>query len=149
MRLRFTFETRVMAIARPRQDQCCALPLFTCCVSAGFPSPADDYLEGRLDLNQYLVSNAVATFFVRVAGDSMIGAGIHPGDLLVVDRSLQPTNGKIIIAVVDGELLVKRLRVTSGQVTLMAENPHYPPLILKDEMDLTVWGVVTSVIHSL
>ena len=79
----------------------------------------------------------------------MIGAGIHPGDLLVVDRSLQPTNGKIIIAVVDGELLVKRLRVTSGQVTLMAENPHYPPLILKDEMDLTVWGVVTSVIHSL
>ena len=147
--MRFTLDTRVVAVTRPRQHRCYALPLYSCRVSAGFPSPADDYLEGRLDLNQYLVPNPVGTFFVRVAGDSMIGAGIHPGDLLVVDRCLEATHGKVVIAVIDGELLVKRLQLREGQVALLAENPHYSPLLLQGEMDLTIWGVVTNVIHPL
>jgi len=125
------------------------LPLFACPVSAGFPSPAEDYLEGKLDLNQHLIKNPISTFFVRVAGDSMIGAGIHSGDLLIVDRSLEPRDGRVVIAVVDGELLVKRICISRGKVSLTAENPNYPPLILREEMDFEVWGVVTSVIHSL
>jgi DNA polymerase V len=92
------------------------LPLYSCPVSAGFPSPADDYLEGQLDLNQHLIKHPVATFFVRVAGDSMVGAGIHSGDLLIVDRSLEPSDGRVVIAIVNGELLVKRLRMIRGMV---------------------------------
>ncbi|ADH84871.1 LexA family protein [Desulfurivibrio alkaliphilus] len=124
-------------------------PLFTCGVSAGFPSPADDYIEGRLDLNQLMIANPAATFFVRVAGDSMIGAGIHHHDILVVDRSLEPTDGKVVIAVVDGELTVKRLRRQNGTIRLQAENPDYPAIKLNEETSCEVWGVVTFVIHPL
>jgi DNA polymerase V len=134
---------------RPFRGTRYALPLFTCPVSAGFPSPAEDYIEGKLDLNQYLIKNPVATFFVRVTGDSMLGAGIHPGDLLIVDRSLEPTDGRVAIAVVDGELLVKRIRLKNDHVLLVAENPNYPPLELREEMSFEVWGVVTNVIHPL
>jgi DNA polymerase V len=126
-----------------------ALPLFTCPVSAGFPSPADDYLEGPLDLNRHLIKNPIATFFVRVTGDSMVGAGIHCGDLLVVDRSLEPRDGQVAIAVVDGELLVKRLRWRKGRLFLEAEHPDYPPLQIREAMNFEVWGVVTHSIHSL
>jgi DNA polymerase V len=126
-----------------------ALPLFTCPVSAGFPSPAEDYLDGQLDLNHHLIENPTATFFVRVAGDSMIGAGIHSGDLLVVDRSLEAYDGRVAIAIVDGELLVKRLRWRKGRLYLKAEHPDYPPLLVREEMDFEVWGIVTTVIHPL
>jgi DNA polymerase V len=126
-----------------------SLTLFTCPVSAGFPSPAEDYIEGKLDLNQHLIGNPIATFFVRVSGDSMIGAGIHSGDLLIVDRSLEPRDGRVVIAVVDGELLVKRLRISRGKVSLEAENPGYPALTVREGMGFEVWGVVTSVIHPL
>lgn len=124
-------------------------PLFSCGVSAGFPSPADDYIEGQLDLNELLVKHPAATFFVRVTGDSMLGAGIHHEDILVVDRSLEAGHGNVVIAIVDGELTVKRLYRQNGQVRLLAENPDYPPIELTEETSCEIWGVVTSVVHNL
>lgn len=126
-----------------------ALPLFASRVAAGFPSPADDHLEDGLDLNEHLIRRPAATFFVRVKGNSMIGAGIHHGDLLVVDRSLEPKSGTVVIAVVNGELTVKRLRLENGRLWLMPENPEYVPLEIQDGMELMIWGVVAHVIHSL
>lgn len=126
-----------------------ALPLFSSRVSAGFPSPADDFLERKLDLNEHLIKHPAATFFVRATGDSMIGAGIHSGDLLVVDRSLTPRNDHIVIAVLEGELTVKRLCQKAGRVFLVAENKEYKPIEVTEENNFNVWGVVTSVIHDL
>ncbi|MDX9754175.1 MAG: translesion error-prone DNA polymerase V autoproteolytic subunit [bacterium] len=122
-------------------------PLAGSLVAAGFPSPADDYLEKTLDLNAYLIRNPAATFFVRVSGDSMIGAGIHHGDLLIVDRSIEAEAGHILIAVVDGEMVVKRLAKIRNRLFLLPENSNYPPLEIKEGMELLVWGVVTYVIH--
>jgi DNA polymerase V len=124
-------------------------PLFLSGVSAGFPSPAEDYVDRKLDLNELLIKNPAATFFVRVAGDSMTGAGIHHDDILVVDRSLEPAGGKIVIAVYDGELTVKRLVRDKNGLRLVAENPNYPPLAITGENGCEIWGVVTSVIHQL
>jgi len=118
-------------------------------VSAGFPSPAEDYIEGRLDLNRHLIKHPAATFFVRVAGDSMIGAGIHPGDILVVDRALEPQDSNVVIAVIDGELTVKRISQRKGKLFLVPDNQAYEPLEIVEEMEFEVWGVVTSVIHNL
>jgi DNA polymerase V len=127
-----------------------ALPLFCGKVSAGFASPADDYLEKKLDLNELLVKKPAATFFVRATGDSMIGAGIHSNDVLVVDRSIEPIDGKVVIAAINSELTVKRLIKTSGdRWILKAENPDYPDIPLTDELDLVIWGVVSNVIHQL
>lgn len=124
-------------------------PLYSHSVSAGFPSPADDYIEDRLDLNELLVSNKAATFFLRVKGDSMVNAGIHHGDIIVVDRSVQPTHRSIVVAVVDGELTVKRLITRSGVTELHAENPKYVPICLQEGQELTIWGVVTSSVHQI
>jgi len=118
-------------------------------VAAGFPSPADDYLESRLDLNEHLVKHPAATFFVRVSGDSMIGAGIRTGDLLIVDRSLEASDRKVIIAVLNGEMTVKRLSLNKGTVKLLAENENYSAVPVDDTVDFEVWGVVTHVIHDL
>jgi|SRR5712691_3345509 len=118
-------------------------------VAAGYPSPADDYLDGPLDLDQYLITHPTATFFVRVAGESMRDAGIHAGDLLIVDRALTPRDGSIVIAVVNGELTVKRLSRHRGTLVLLPENPHYPPLPITETTAFEVWGVVTYVIHRL
>lgn len=126
-----------------------ARPLFLASVSAGFPSPAEDYIEGRLDLNRHLIKHPAATFFVRVAGDSMIGAGIHPGDILVVDRALEPQDSNVVIAVLDGELTVKRISQRHGKLFLLPDNQAYAPLEILEEMEFEVWGVVTSVIHNL
>jgi DNA polymerase V len=125
------------------------MPLFLSGVSAGFPSPADDYLDRKLDLNEHLVKNPAATFFVRVAGDSMTGAGINDSDILVVDRSLEPSNNDVIIAVVNGELTVKRLLKTRNTCRLIAENPDYPPLEINEDVPLEIWGVATYAIHAL
>jgi DNA polymerase V len=133
----------------PAEAASLPLTLYATRVAAGFPSPADDYVEGQLDLNSHLIKHPAATFFVRVAGDSMIGAGIHSGDILVVDRALEPVDGKIVIAVLDGELTVKRLRRRDGVVCLVAENEHYPLIPINEDMDFMIWGVVTSVIHQL
>ncbi len=124
-------------------------PLFLSGVSAGFPSPADDYLDRKLDLNEHLVKNPAATFFVRVAGDSMLGAGINDNDILVVDRSLEPCRGSIVIAVVNGELTVKRLLQNKNSCRLAAENPAYPDLEINEDTPLEIWGVATYAIHSL
>lgn len=125
------------------------LPLFGHKIAAGFPSPADDYVEDRIDLNQHLIRHREATFFLRVKGDSMLNAGIHDGDLLVVDRALDPADGKVVIAVLDGELTVKRLERRGGRVRLVPENPAFPVIEVGSEQDLVIWGVVTSVIHGL
>lgn len=124
-------------------------PLYASRIAAGFPSPADDHQEDALDLNEHLVRHPAATFFVRAKGQSMIGAGIHDGDLLVVDRSLEPKSGTIVIAVVNGELTVKRLKLEGGGVWLVPENPEYPPIEITDGIDLVIWGVVTNVVHAL
>jgi DNA polymerase V len=123
-------------------------PLVTARVSAGFPSPADDYIEGQLDLNKHLIPHPAATFFVRVAGDSMIDAGIHNGDLLIVDRSLEPKDKNVIIAIINGELTVKRIRIRRKKLTLEPENKDYPSLQVEPGCNFEVWGVVTHVIHS-
>ena len=122
-------------------------PLFLCGISAGFPSPADDYIDRSLDLNELLIKNPAATFFVRVAGESMTGVGIHDGDILVVDRAVEPASGKIVVAAVNGELTVKRLLRNRGSCRLVAENPAYPQMEISAESQFEVWGVVTSVIH--
>ena len=126
-----------------------ALPLFVGKVAAGFPSPADDYVEKNLDLNELLVQKPAATFFVRAQGESMLGAGIHPNDILVVDRSIEPVPGKIVICALDGELTVKRLERDNEQWQLKAENPAYPDIVIYDELDMVIWGVVTNVIHAV
>lgn len=127
----------------------CLLPLHAHSVRAGFPSPADDYVCDTLDLNEHLIRHKEAAFFVRAKGHSMTGAGIHDGDLLVVDRSLTPMHRAIVIAVIDGQFTVKRLYKRAGKIRLLAENPDFLPIELKDGQELQVWGVVTSVIHSL
>lgn len=124
-------------------------PLFSSGVSAGFPSPADDYIDRKLDLNELVIRNPAATFFVRVAGDSMTGAGINHDDILIVDRSLAPASGKIVIAVLGGELTVKRLVQKGAGWSLVAENPNYGPLELSEADELEVWGVATFVVHPL
>ena len=125
------------------------LPLFSYRIAAGFPSPADDYVEERIDLNRHLIRHKEATFFLRVQGDSMINAGIHDGDMLIVDRAIEPVSGKIVIAALDGELTVKRLSASGGVVCLLPENPDYPVIEIGADQDLVIWGVVIHVIHAL
>jgi DNA polymerase V len=124
-------------------------PLFLWRVAAGFPSPAEDWLEQRLDLNTFLIAHPAATFFVYVRGDSMRGAGIHQGDLLIVDRAVEARHNHVIVAVLDGEFTVKRLQIVRGKVILKAEHPDYSPLEVSASSDFQVWGVVTFVIHPL
>ena len=116
---------------------------------AGFPSPAADYEEDKLDLNRYLIKNPAATFFIRVTGYSMMGAGIYSGDLLIVDRSLEPKDKSVVIAVIDGELTVKRIRIRKNKITLEPENENYSVRQITEDTDFQVWGVVTNVIHAL
>ena len=125
------------------------VPMYSNKVAAGFPSPADDYLEDKIDLNQYLVKHPAATFLVRASGESMINAGIFPNDILVVDRSLKAEDGKVVIAVVDNELTVKRYRKKGKNIVLEPENEAYDPIIISEESEAFVWGVVTNVIHNL
>ena len=125
------------------------LPLFGTRVPAGFPSPAADFAEGTLDLNEHLIRRPAATFMVRIIGDSMIGAGIHDGDLAIVDRSIEPRAGHVVVAVINGELTVKTLRRRGGVTSLEAANPAYRPIMVGDDADLQIWGVVTSSIHQM
>jgi len=125
------------------------LPLFGSKVQAGFPSPADDYVAEQLDLHELLVKREAATFYVRVKGDSMVGAGIQEGDILVVDRSVEPTDGKIVIAVLNAELTVKELSLKKGRIQLLPRNDTYPPIDISSESDLVIWGVVTGVVRQL
>lgn len=130
------------------QPSILALPLFVGKVSAGFPSPADDFIEKTLDLNEFLVKNPPATFFTRVQGDSMIGAGIQPNAILVVNRAEEPADGKIVVCALNGELTVKRLVRNGDHWLLKAENPHYPDIPLYAELDVVIWGVVTGFFYN-
>lgn len=123
------------------------LPLLLARIAAGFPSPADDHIEKSLDLNEYLIKHPAATFFVRVEGDSMINAGIRSGDILIVDRAAEVKNNSIVIAQLDGEFTVKRIRKEGASLFLIPESPDYMPIKITDEMDFQLWGVVTFVIH--
>jgi DNA polymerase V len=125
------------------------LPLLAGKVAAGFPSPADDYIEKTLDLNELLVQKPASTFFARAQGLSMLGAGIHPNDILIVDRSIEPVPGMIVICALNGELTVKRLERDNDQWQLKSENPDYPDIAIYEELELVIWGVVTNVIHRL
>ena len=118
-------------------------------ISAGFPSPADDFKETRISLDRELVKNKEATFYARVSGDSMVGAGLDDGDLLVIDRSKNPENGKIAICLVDGEFTVKRIKKEKNKLYLMPENKQYKPIELKEENELIIWGVVEYVIKKV
>jgi DNA polymerase V len=123
------------------------LPLYLARVAAGFPSPAEDYIDKRLDLNEHLVKHPAATFFVRVSGDSMRDAGVIDGDILIVDRAQDPKNKSIVIAAVNGELTVKRLKKTRSRLWLVPENPDFPATEITPEMQFEIWGVVTYIIH--
>jgi DNA polymerase V len=131
----------------PETKETSSLPFFAGRVPAGFPSPAEDFLERRLDLNEYLIRNEPATFLVRVSGNSMKLAGIFDGDLLIVDRSVPPENGRVIVGVVHGEFTVKRIQKKGGSLYLMPENDDFKPVRVTEEMNLQVWGVVTWAIH--
>jgi len=122
-------------------------PLFTASVEAGFPSPADDHMEHGISLDEELIRHPAATFFVRVRGESMRDAGIHGGDILVVDRSVTPVDKQIVVAMVDGEFTVKRFRKKGGRIFLEAENPAFEPLEVTENQELTIWGAVTYIIH--
>lgn len=140
-------EVKIVDIARVDADSCMSIPSFLSAVQAGFPSPAEDYIEKKLDINELVVQHPSATFFVRVEGDSMQDAGIHSGDILVVDRSLEAKNGKVVIAVLNGEFTVKRLKVDSEGIYLVPENPRFPAIKVGEESECTIWGVVSYVIH--
>lgn len=116
-------------------------------VAAGFPSPAQDYFDGRIDLNAHLIKDITSTFVVRVTGNSMEGAGISDGDELIVNRALEPKDGSVVIAVLDGELTVKRLRITAAGIVLQAENPRYQDIKVSALSELTIWGVATRCLH--
>lgn len=118
-------------------------------ISAGFPSPADDFKEQRLSLDDELIKNKESTFFARVSGQSMIGAGLNDKDLLVIDRSIEPTHNKIAVCFLDGEFTVKRLKVENDEVWLQPENPTYQPIQITQENNFVIWGVVTNVIKKV
>ena len=132
----------------PCREEALPLPLVAASVKAGFPSPAEDYIEDKLDLNEHLVSHPNATFFVRVSGESMRNAGINDGDTLVVDRSLEARNEDVVIATLNGEFTVKRLVFRSSHPWLIPCNSDYSEIKLTEDMETVIWGVVTSVIHT-
>ncbi len=125
----------------------CTFPLMVSRIAAGFPSPADDYVEKQIDLNTHLIQHKEATFILRVTGWSMRDVGIFDGDEIIVDRAITPVDGKIVVAAIDGELTVKRLRQIGTAVHLVAENPDFPDIVLNEGQELCIWGVVTRVLH--
>lgn len=135
----------VKALDRPGEF----VPLAGSSVPAGFPSPADDYLDRALDFNEVLIQNPAATFAVRIAGESMLGLGLFAGDIAVINRARKPVNGNVVLALIDGDFTVKTYRLREGRVWLQAENPAYPDIEIRDGTDFEVWGVVTHSIRHL
>jgi len=125
------------------------LPLYEFPVSAGFPSPADDYIDKHIDLNEYIIKHPSATFFVRVKGNSMENSGITDGDLVVVDRALVPSDNTIVVALLDGEFTLKRVKVRERELYLVPENPNFESIKITEDMDFQVWGVVTYCIKEI
>lgn len=140
---------KITHISRANDDASLKHPLYASHTAAGFGVPGDDSVDDTLNVHEYLVKNPSATFFVRVSGDSMEGAKIFDGDVLVVDRSVNPTHGSIVIAAVNGEMVVKRLRKTSSDTLLISENDGYSPITLTDSDDCFIWGVVVGSVRSI
>lgn len=126
-----------------------SIPIMSHRIAAGFPSPADDYIEHGIDLNEHLILHREATYILRVSGWSMIGAGIHDGDEIIVDRAIAPQDHHIVVAVLDNQLTVKRLKKSGNIVRLVAENPEFPDILIGPEEELMIWGVVTRVLHKV
>ena len=142
-------EAKVTTVSKASETHASSsIPLFASRPQAGFPAPGDDQVERILDINDLVVKNPASTFFVRVEGDSMIGAGIFSGDVLVVDRSYDPKDGNIVVAAVNGELLVKRLSLSRNEQYLLSENEAYPPITIGDGEECFVWGVVTGSVRT-
>jgi DNA polymerase V len=131
------------------EPQPIAIPLFSTAISAGFPSPADDHLEAHLDLNRYLIAQPTATFFMRFEGDAMLESGLYQGDLLIVDRSISPVDGKIVVAAIDGDLTVRRLRLQGRAIQLLSENPNCQTISVSKNSEFEIWGVITYVIRAM
>ena len=121
--------------------------LYLTSISAGFPSPAEDHIDVNLNLNDYLVKHPSSTFYIYVKGDSMVGSGIYDGDLMVIDRSLEPRSNGVVVAVIDGEFTVKKIYKKNNQIYLLPNNKNYKPIHIKEHMDFQIWGVVTHSIH--
>ncbi len=138
-----------LTFLKPKQESSMGQWLIEQGISAGFPSPADDFKEVRISLDNELVTNKEATFYARVSGDSMIGAGLDDGDLLVIDRSLNPENGKIAVCLVDGEFTVKRIKKEKDKLYLIPENKKYKRIEIKEENELIIWGMVKYVIKKV
>lgn len=141
--------TTVQSIFKPEQKTKVKIPLYLNPVAAGFPAVTEDYIDENIDLNRHLVKHPETTFLVRVTGESMKDAGIHPNDMLIVDRSIEVNSGQVVIAVVNGELTVKRIRKNQDKLWLMPENKDFQPIEIDEHTDLHIWGVVTNVIHAL
>ncbi len=142
-------DTQPLTFFNPKATDSDGAIFFDTGISAGFPSPADDFRETRISLDEELIKNKEATFFAKVSGQSMIDAGINDKDLLVIDRSIEPTNNKIAVCFIDGEFTVKRLRVDGSKVWLKPENPDYPIIEITEENNFLIWGIVTNVIKSV
>lgn len=149
MQLRKLYKTETITFYKADITSKLELPYVVNGISAGFPSPADDFLDINIDLNKHLIKNPSTTFYGRVRGDSMINAGMHDGDLLIIDKSLEPKDGKIAVCFVDGEFTVKRIKIEKDIVWLVAENENYKPIKVTQENDFVIWGIVTNVIKSL
>ena len=149
MSLKFLTPKNALEFYTPDDTQSLEIVLAQTGISAGFPSPADDFKEYKISLDKTLVRNKEATFYARVSGQSMIGAGLDDGDLLVVDKSLEPTHNKIAVCFIDGEFTVKRIKVTKEGVYLQPENPVYDPILVTENSDFQIWGIVTHVIKRL
>jgi len=134
-------------ISASNNDQYPPIPLYLHAVSAGLPFPADDYIVENIDLNKHLITHPTATFLLRVSGDAMMTIGINRNDILVVDKSLTAQNGKIVVAAINGELVVRKLKILKKEIFLISENKDYKPIKIDGEDDNIIWGVVTNVIH--
>jgi DNA polymerase V len=146
MKLTPSSRNSTLEFYRPDYNTTLDLPFVDGGISAGFPSPADDFLDINIDLNKHLIKNPSTTFYGRVRGNSMIDAGIHDGDLLVIDKSLEPQSDKIAVCFIDGEFTVKRIQIEKDTVWLIAENKDYQPIKVTKEKELLIWGIVTNVI---
>lgn len=146
MKLRSLHTTKTLEFYIPDYSSELELPFFDVGISAGFPSPADDFIELTIDLNKHLIKHKDSTFFAKVKGNSMINAGIYDGDLLVIDKSLEPQNNKIAVCQIDGEFTVKRIKIEKEIIWLIAENDEYKPIKVTPENELMIWGIV---IHSI
>ena len=147
MKLKLLHKKKELEIYTADLDQAYKLPYFNGGVSAGFPSPAEDYMHSKLDLNDLLIEHPSATYYVRVNGDSMLGAGILNGDLLIVDRSLEVTNNCIVVAHIDGEFTVKRIKKVNNKMFLQPENKNHKAIEINENMDFELFGVVAHAIH--